>query len=553
MNLISSISRGVFSLRADVSGTPAPWDDFWYRGSVGTASSGMRVTPATAKRLSTVFACLAARGRIPATMPCKIYTDIVGGGKSVVKKHPSYRLLSQQPNSLQTAYEFFEMLQGHIDLRGNAYAEKRFGRYGVLQELLPMHPDLVKVEVLKDSGKLRYIYSDPLTGTDRVLVQEEVFHPRAHCDSTGIGQSRISIGRDVFGVALGLQDYHAKYLKNDATPNAVVTGTNFKTKADENAYQKAWQEAGTGENRHRVKLLPPGIDVKTLGVSLADMQALDAEKASDVRICTIMGVLPHVVGVDAGKSATYASVEQFNIMHAVQTGLPIVVMWEQAIQRDILGDDEFYAKFSMASLLRGDQATRYAAYAVAIANGWMSQDDVRELEDLNPIPNSWGKNYWRPLNWAPLQQLTNPQPAASGGDNEDGDEDEDDNQADVDDSDELGSDGDASARTARLELMAKGAADRCVRREVSGVRKLIERSATPFEAAQFYAEQQRFTVEVLHLGANAALSNLIALNARGQRLALLIEGENKVEARAWIDNVAQTEPQKLAALAVSGA
>jgi HK97 family phage portal protein len=562
LNLFSSMIEGAFQLRADATGTPAPWDDYWYQGGGAgqSSSSGMRISPESAKRLSTVWACLAARGRIPGTMPCKIYTDVAGGGKKLVKNHPVYKLLGSAPNSVQTPYEFFEMLQGHVDLRGNAYCEKQFGRRdSIIKALIPMHPDRVRVEILRDTGALRYTYSDPLTNTDRVLVQDEVFHPRAHCDGYGIGQSRISASKDVLGVALALQDYHAKFLKNDATPNTIVTGTKFATKQDEDAYKKAWQAAGTGENRHSVKILPPGIDVKTIGVSLSDMQALDAEKASDVRICTMMGVLPHVVGVDAGKAATYASVEQFNIMHAVQCGLPIVIMWEQAIWRDLIDDEEYFAKFSMASLLRGDQATRYAAYAVAVANGWMSQDDIRELEDLNPIPNGWGKNYWRPLNWAPLQQLANPAPPTpnsltDGNDEGDSNEDDEDGSggADGDGSDETDA-ANAAAKSARLEMLASNAADRCVRREVSGVRKMVDREAGASDVALFYAEQQKFTVEVLRLGANAALANKIALDRRANSLSMLLGEQEFAAAKVWIDQIAVTEPVKLAKLAVEGA
>jgi HK97 family phage portal protein len=560
LNLFSSMIEGAFQLRADATGTPAPWDDYWYQGagSGQASSSGMRISPESAKRLSTVWACLAARGRIPGTMPCKIYTDVAGGGKKLVKDHPVYKLLGTAPNSVQTPYEFFEMLQGHVDLRGNAYCEKQFGRRdSIIQALIPMHPDRVRVEILRDTGALRYIYSDPLTNTDRTLVQEEVFHPRAHCDGYGIGQSRISASKDVLGVALALQDYHAKFLKNDATPNTIVTGTKFADKQAEEAYKKAWQAAGTGENRHSVKILPPGIDVKTIGVSLTDMQALDAEKASDVRICTMMGVLPHVVGVDAGKAATYASVEQFNIMHAVQCALPIVIMWEQAIFRDLIQDEDYFAKFSMASLLRGDQATRYAAYAVAVANGWMSQDDIRELEDLNPIPNGWGKNYWRPLNWAPLQQITNPTPQAPKGLPAPADDSNDDAEDGSGGADGDGSDtenaANAAAKSARLEMLASSAADRCVRREVSGVRKMVDREAAASDVAAFYAEQQRFTVEVLHFAANAALVNKIALDQRANTLTMLLGQEDFAAAKVWIDQIAVAEPVKLAKLAVEGA
>jgi hypothetical protein len=279
------------------------------------------------------------------------------------------------------------------------------------------------------------------------------------------------------------------------------------------------------------------------------MQALDAEKASDVRICTLMGVLPHIVGVDAGKSATYASVEQFNIMHAVQCGLPIVVNWEQAIELQLIGEDDddgAFSKFSMAALLRGDQATRYAAYQVAVANGWMSQDDVRELEDMNPIPNGVGKNYWRQLNWAPLQQIENPAPKPPA-DPSDAD--------DPEDEDETGSGGDgqaSAAMEAQLQAMATGSAQRCVRKEVAFARKLVERQASAGEVAQKYAEHHRFIAEVFHFDATVSLNALRDLTARGQTLAKLIGDENPVAANAWIEQIAQNEPLKLAKLAVQG-
>lgn len=544
MSLIESISRGAFGLRADVSGTPAPWDDYWYNPIGAGSASGMRVTAESAKRLAIVIACVGAKARQLAMLPCKIYTDLAGGGKRVVANHPIYDVLYQRPNSQQTAFEFKQMMEGHVELRGNAYAEIVPGPRGPVDQLVPMHPDRVQVEVLRGSGRLRYIYNDPLTNQTRTLVQEEVFHLRDFCDNAAVGQSRISMACDVFGVALAQQDYAARFLKNDATPNLVVTGTNFETKQDEELYRQKFQETGTGENRGKIRLLPPGVDIKTLSVTPVDAQLLEAAKMSDVRICAIFNTLPHLVGVDTGKAATYASVEQFNIMNAVQSVLPMVIMWEQAIQRDLILSDRYYAKFSMAALLRGDFATRVAGYTAALGAGWMSQDDVRELEDWNPIPNGEGKTYWRPLNWAPLRQLTNPQPAQK---TQPGNPD--------DQSQETGSGGDPAGQAAaheRLKLLAVSAADRCVRREVSGVRKLIEREAGSYEVTEFYAEQERFIVGVFHMEAIAALNVKIACDARAQQLTAMLAEEDAAGAQLWIERVAVTEPIKLATLAVEG-
>ncbi len=546
MSLIESISRGFFSFRADVGGAPAPWDDFWYEPAGGKHSaSGMRITPETVKRLAVVLACVSAKSRQLATLPFKVYTDMAGGGRRVVTDHPLYDILYSRPNNYQTAFEFKTMMQSHVELRGNAFAQKIPGPRGPVDQLLPMHPDRVTVEVLKDSGRLRYKYNDPLTGNTEVLMQDEVFHLRDFSDDGYVGQSRISMAVDSLGLALAQQDYQSRFLRNDAKSSMAIVGTNFKTKEDEELFRKNLGRAQTGVNRGRPLVLPAGLDIKELSVKPIDMQLLEAMKASDVRICSIFNVLPHLVGVDTGRAATYASVEQFNIMNAVQSVLPMAILWEQAIQRDLITSTRFYAKASMASMLRGDTASRFAAYNLALSTGWMSQDDVRELEDLNPIPNGVGKTYWRPMNWAPLSQLETPKSAGQ-------------QVAAPDDAQAVeegaGSDGGgaAAARDGRLQLLASSAADRCVRREVSGVRKLIERSAGAYEITEFYAEQARFIGEVFHLAAAAALNTKIGCDARAQQLTMLLDGDEKAEAVEWIEHIAATEPVRLATMAVEG-
>ena len=551
MSLIESLSIGALQLRADAGGAPPPWDGFWYGPAGGQSSAaGIRVSPEGAKRLGTAVACVSARAKAVAILPGKVRTDKSGGGSMIAADHPWYRAIAVRPNPIQTAFDFRYMMNAHVDLRGNAYAQKVMGEDG--WELWPMHPDRVIPEIVANTGRMRYRYNDPLTNQTRVLLQSEVFHLRDWSDSMWIGQSRISMGLDVLGLALSRQDYMARYLKNDARGGLVITGTNFKNKEDEQDYIKSIRAARTGSNAGGTLLLPNGLDIKDLGVKPIDQQLLEGQKASAVEICTLFGVLPHLVGVDAGKSATYASVEQFNIMHAQQCVHPMVVMWEQAYQRDLIDDDRFYVKLSMASLLRGDNATRFAGYAVAIQNSWMCPDDVRALEDMNPIPNGAGKVFWRSTNLVPLLQLANPsqQPAA----------------APVEDADaaEDGSGGDTGtgalavadpAMRGRLELLATGAADRCVRKEVSALRKLVEKVAGVFEVAEFYADHARFVVQVFHMDATTALQIKIAYDQKAQDLSALIGDEDdefQAGAQVWVETVAATETARLVALAVKG-
>ena len=409
MGVISTFFSGLSGIRAASGGAAGGdiLDDRYFGGWSRPSSSGMVVTAGTAKRLATVMACVQKKSTAIAMLPCKIYTDDGKGGRKVVTNHPLYDVLYNRPNHLQTAFEFKQMMQAHVELRGNAYAEIIPGPRGAVDELMPMHPDRVRVEQLLGSGRLRYRYSDPLTNTERVLMQEEVFHLRENPDVVGIGQSRIAIACDVFGMALAQQDYVSRFMSNDATPGALITGANFKTEADEDEFVEGLQKARTRENRGRPFMLPPGLDMKTLSVTPVDAQLLESIKASDVRICSMFNVLPHVVGVDAGKSATFASTEQFNLMHVQQCVLPMAILWEEAIQRSLITSDRFYAKFSLASLMRGDAASRSVFYHEALTDGWMCQDDVRELEDMNPIPGGQGSHFWNPLNQGRLDRPMN--------------------------------------------------------------------------------------------------------------------------------------------------
>lgn len=550
MGLIESISRGAVGFRADVSGTPAPWDDYWYNPLGSASATGMRITEASAKRVATVLACVGVIGRNIGTMPVKIYTEAPDGSKRLVTGHPLYKILYERPNDQQTAFEFKQQMQGHLELRGNAYAEIKSGPRGAVDQLIPMHPDRVHVERAKPSGRLLYKYNDPLTDNTRTLVQEEVFHLRNFSDDGAVGQSTIGMACDTFGVALAQQDYTARFLKNDGRPPFVFEGTNFKTKEDREKFVRSWQEQQTGANRGKAGILPIGVSIKELGVKPIDQQLLDARKFSRIEICSIFGVPPHLIG-ETEKTATYASVEQFNIMYAVHCILARCVLWEQAIQRDLITSDKYFAKFSMAALLRGDTASRYAAYHTAIGDGWLCQDEARALEDMNPIPGGIGRRYWRPVNWAPLDQVAVPAAVP---------EQTADTTSDDPNAGETGTDtGDDTTATAnpesvrlQLQVLAASVADRCIRKEVSALRKMVERNAGDYEVEEFYAAQTQFVAQAFNLDVQK-MAPVQQINFdRACIVCQLLAAGDRGAAFDYIDRLAATEPLKLAALITGG-
>jgi HK97 family phage portal protein len=548
MSFIRSLTEGAVNFRADVTGTPAAWDDYWYSPVGFSSASGMRVNADAAKRIATVLACVGVIGRNLGMMPIKIYTEAPDGSKRLVDHHPLYDVLYSRPNSQQTAFEFKQMMQGHVELRGNAYAEIKPGPRGAVDQLIPMHPDRVHVERI-GSGKLRYRYNDPLTNQTRYLMEEEVFHLRNFSDDGLTGQSTVAMAVDLFGVALAQQDYTARFLKNDARPPIVFEqALPFKTKQQEDAFLESWQKRHTAENRGKAGMLPAGITAKILGVNPNDQQLLDAMKFGRIQICSIFGVPPHLIG-ETEKAATYASVEQFNIMYAVHCILPRLVMWEQAIQRDLLTSSKYFAKFGMGALLRGDTASRFNAYKVAIENGWMCQDEARLLEDLNPIPNGVGKTFWRPVNWAPLSQISTPAPTPQGvsPDQTDTEDPGDDNSAGD------GTQGETeTTKLARLELLANSAADRCVRKEVAGLRRLVSRGFDNYQAEEFYTEQLDFVGTVLALAPDAVSVLRQHYFQRAGELCEAFAESGAAGASLYIDKLAASESLRLAAIAVKG-
>jgi HK97 family phage portal protein len=490
MSFLQAMFDGARQIRADMSGTPAPWDDFWYQPIGSRSSTGIRVSPDSAKQISAVLACVNKIAKTLAMVPLKIYTDTKGGGKEVAANHPLYDVLYSQPNDYQTAFEWRQMMQGHLELRGNAYSEIIPGKRRAIDQLVPMHPERVHPEQLQ-SGRIRYRYNDPLTGSDRLLAQEQVFHLRNFMDNGIMGQSTVAMATDTLGLALAAQDNYARFLKNDSRSQSVLVGAKFKTVQDEQAFRENWQQQHTGENRYKVSVLPPGLDIKSIGVSSRDAELLDARKFSRIEICSIFDCPPHLIG-ETERTASYASVEQFNIMFVTFCILPRAVLWEQAIQRSLIFQKSYFPKFSLGAILRGDTAARFGAYKVAIENGWMNQDEVRIEEDLNPIADGNGTHYWRPLNWARLEDVhTSVQPKNPGAPDDETEQ-------------EQTTDSTTARLDERFKMLLRAGAERCIAKERGAVQRMIEKGSTGEELRDFYRHHADFLAKVLKISLDKA-------------------------------------------------
>jgi HK97 family phage portal protein len=385
-----------------------------YQPITGLTLSGQRVTPDSSLRTAAVYACVRVLTETIASLPLIVYRREDNGGKTRARNHPLFTLLHDQPNNWQTAYEFIEMMQGHLELRGNAYAEIIPGRRGFVDQLIPLHPDKVEVEVLKN-GQLDYLYRER-PGNIRRIEQDMMFHVRGWGSNGYVGASPIALAAEAVGMSLAAQEYGARFFENDASPGGVLEhpGT-LKDDAATERMRKSWQEAHTGKNRGKIAILEEGLKYTKIGLTNKDAQFLESRKFQAEEIARIFRVQPHKIGLL--DKATFSNIEHQAIEFVVDTIRPRVRRWEQAIQRDlILQKGTFFAEFLIDGLLRGDIKSRYEAYKIALGGAgspaFMRVNEVRVTENMNPIGPE-GDQLVTPMNVQP-QPPVKPNGSASG-------------------------------------------------------------------------------------------------------------------------------------------
>jgi HK97 family phage portal protein len=388
--------------RADSGGrTIDPLDDRYYghRPGYGTAS-GQDVTPELALKLAAVYACVRVVAETIASLPLIIYKRLPDGGKVRAIEHPLYKVLHDAPNQWQTSMEWVEMMQGHQELRGNAYSLIQSGPRGAVDSLIPVHPDRVVVKRL-ENGRLRYIVTDWYTGERKPYAQEEVFHMRGLSSDGMTGMSTVGLASEAIGLGLGQQDYAARFLENDAQPRGVLEHPQTLSPEASKRIRDTFTQAQSGANRHKPAVLEEGMKYSALSLNNKDSQFLEARVFTTAEIARFFRMQAHKIG-DLTK-ATFSNIEQQNIEFATDCIRPRVVRWERRIKVDLidplgLGDD-YFCEFLMDALLRGDLKSRYEAYSIGIQNGFMSPNDCRRSENLNPIAKEdGGDTYMRPTN-----------------------------------------------------------------------------------------------------------------------------------------------------------
>lgn len=370
-----------------------------FRYLFGPSTSGKLVNEFTAMQTTAVYACVRILSETLAALPLQLYR-YTPGGKERVYDHPLYHLLHDEPNPEMTSFIFRETLMSHLLIWGNAYAQIIRDRLGRVQGLYPLRPD--KMTVCRDeSGQIYYIYTKTADENPAVksygqvpLRKDEVLHiPGLGFDGL-VGYSPIAMARNAVGMTMACEEYGASFFANGASPSGVLEHPGVLK--DPVKVRDSWNAVyrGTG-NAHKVAVLEEGMKYQQIGIPPEEAQFLETRKFQLDEIARLYRIPPHMIG-DLEKSS-FNNIEQQSMEFVKYTLDPWVIRWEQSMQKSLFLPEEkkqYFLKFNVNGLMRGDYESRMTGYSIGRQNGWLSANDIREMEDMNPVPDEEGGNLY---------------------------------------------------------------------------------------------------------------------------------------------------------------
>lgn len=370
--------------------------DAYLKGQYSSSTAGVAINPTSAMQVAAVYACVRIISGTVANMPIDIKRRVDDRTRKDASDHPLWQVVHRRPNQWQTPSQFKRMMQANVLLRGHAEALKVTSA-GRTTALLPLHPDRMEVVQLP-SGRLQYKYrrSD---GTIAVYTQDQIFSLVGLTLDGVNGVSPINYARNTIGESIAMENHGAAMFRNGARVSGVLThpGT-LGPEALEHLQSSLERFAQGGDQEGKNLVLEEGMQYERMAMTAEDAQWIESRKFTRTDIAMFFGVPPFMIG-DTEKSTSWgAGIEQQSIGFRTYTMEDHLTTWEEAIGRDLIAEDNVYARFNRSALVRGDINTRWGAHVRALQWGVMSPNEVRELEDMNP--REGGDEYYTPPNTA---------------------------------------------------------------------------------------------------------------------------------------------------------
>lgn len=443
--------------------------------------SGVSVTEGNAMRSSAVYACIRIISESIASLPLVLYKQ-QGRNKNRATNHPLYPLLHDLANPIMTAFEWRELTIAHALLRGNAWSQIEYDSFGKVVELWPLNPAMMEGYEWRNN-QLYWMYRNPDNQVQ--ALNSQIIH---HVKGLGDGYMGVSpiqqAARQAVGLSLAAEEYGSRFYSNGARPGLILKHPGKLSPGAAERLKASFASEHQGlSNAHRTKILEEGMDVTTIGIPNNEAQFLETRKFQVTEIARIYRVPPHMLA-DLDR-ATFSNIEQQSLNFVIYTLMPWLVRHEQAIYRDLLNESErrnHFAKYIVEGMLRGDALSRYQSYQVAINNTILTPNEIRELEDRNPIEG--GDVLFTPLNMIELGKEP-PQPAPAPVAQSGSQADPQQRQWAVVDHRESRASVDRRALMNRNVRLFEDAAKRVVTREAAAIRKAAKSKLGTRDAAGF--------------------------------------------------------------------
>lgn len=375
------------------------------------SDAGVNVTPSSALRSSAVYSCVRVLSETVAMLPGEVYRRR-GRDRDLATDHRLYQIVHSLANPEMTAFQWRELAMHHLLLYGNHYSEIEMTNRGDVIGLWPLDPRQMEVRRTV-MGDLYYRYTLP-NQQKRDFVPSQILHIAGPSPDGIVGYSPIALARHSIGLGIATEAYGGKFFSNGARPGVVLEHPGTLKQDAYERLKESWNAAHQGlDNAQRVAILEQGLTMKTIGIPPDDAQFLETRQFQVVDISRFFRVPLHKIN-DLSR-ATFSNIEQQEQQFLNDSLGPWLVRIEQAMARDLVGPIErstVFVEFKTAGLLRGDLAGRYGAYATGRQWGWLSVNEIRQLENLNAIPE--GDRYLEPLN---MNSVSSPPPANAPADN----------------------------------------------------------------------------------------------------------------------------------------
>lgn len=386
---IGRVGLAVGRLFASISDLDrSPLSPFWYSPVDTLTKTGQRVNVANAMTVGCVFQGVRLRSQTIAMLPRSMFQK-KGGRTEKRPDHPTHRIIHDEPNPWMTPMEFIEICMARSILRGNAYSEIQYNpRLGVIQQVIPVDPSRVD-QKLDTDGTMVFIV-DKGRPTERTLrnteSQKQVHHLRGFGDGMK-GISIVAAMRETLGLSMSLEEHASRFFANSAAPSGAISHPGTLTEEAAKRLNAFIGEHTGVSSHHGVLVLEEDMKWQRIGLTNRDSQFLEARKFQVTEVARWLGIPPHML-MDLEK-ATFSNIEAQDLSLVKYTFQPDITRFEQSIDRDMIPlqdrRDGYFAKFNLDALYRAEINTRFAAYVQAVQNGLLTQNEIREIEDRNPV------------------------------------------------------------------------------------------------------------------------------------------------------------------------